>query len=148
VDIFFQKSPGRPGDVRGIKALDFQVEKDGTVIQKGTTGADGRIRMRIQGGVSTLQLPVGKNFAKYTVSIRDEPIEAVSTPSGQQRRLRMLGYQIGQTGPDNNGVNGQEVPNARMNRSILEFQADDGKLRMDSVAGSNTQNALTTAARA
>src|SRR5258707_15274155 len=79
VDIFFQKSPGRPGAVRGINALNFQVEKDGAVIQTGTTGADGRIRMRIQGGVSTLQLPVGANCAKYTVSIRDDAVEAVST---------------------------------------------------------------------
>lgn len=147
VEIFFQKSPGRPGEVRGISALNFKVVKDGAVIQTGTTGNDGKIQMRIQGNVSTLQLIAGTTVAEYTVKIRDDAVEAVSTMAGQQRRLRMLGYQIGQTGPDNNGVNTDPSPNRRMDRSILEFQADDQTLQMDSIAGSLTQGALTKAAK-
>jgi hypothetical protein len=155
VDIFFQKSPGKPGAVRGINALSFQVVKDGAVIQTGTTGADGKIQMRIQGGVSTLQLPAGTAVAEYTVRIRDDAIEAAATPSGQQRRLRMLGYQIGHTGPEGNGVDGVAAPSREMDRSILEFQADTAAINaggnanaMDSIAGNNTQNALTAAAGA
>jgi len=148
VQIFFQKSPGKPGDVRGISALNFKVVKDGAVIQTGATGDDGKIQMRIQGNVSTLQLIAGTVVAEYTVTIRDDAIEAVSTPSGQQRRLRMLGYQIGQTGPDGNGVDGQPSPSLKMDRSILEFQADDQTLQMDSIAGSLTQGALKKAAGA
>ena len=148
VDLFFQKSPAKPsGDVRGIDALNFQVVKDGAVIQTGTTGADGRIRMRIQGGVSTLQLLAGAVFAESTVSIRDDAIEDVATASGQQRRLRMLGYQIGHTGPEGNGVDGVAAPIPEVDRSILEFQAD-GDLQMDSIAGPITQTALTGAAGA
>jgi hypothetical protein len=155
VTIFLQKSPGKPGDVRGINAQSFQVEKDGAVIQTGTTGADGKIRMRIEGGVSTLQLLAGATPAEYTVTIRDDAIEAVATPAGQQRRLRMLGYHIGHTGPEGNGVDGVAAPSPEMDRSILEFQADTPAINangnanaMDSIAGNNTQNALTTAAGA
>ncbi|SRR5712691_2261426 len=156
VTIFLQKSPNRPrGDVRGINAQNFQVVKDGAVIQTGATGADGRIRMRIQGGVSTLQLFAGAVFADYTVTIRDDAIEAVATPAGQQRRLRMLGYQIGHPGPEGNGVDGVAVPIPAVDRSILEFQADTPAINangnvdaMDSIAGNNTQNALTAAAGA
>src|SRR4051794_10700303 len=74
VTLFFQKSPGQPGGgtPRGIDALSFQVVKDGAVIQTGTTGPDGRIQMRIQGGVSTLQLLAGGAVAEYTVAIRDD----------------------------------------------------------------------------
>jgi hypothetical protein len=154
VEIFLQKSPGRPsGDSRGVNHLSFQVVKDGAVIQHGTTGADGRIRMRIQGGVSTLQLLGGTARAEYEVSIRDDAVEAVATPAGQQRRLRMLGYQIGHTGAEGNGVDGAAVPTREMDRSISEFQADTAAINatgnanaISSIADNNTQNALTAAA--
>ena len=156
VDIFMQRSPGRPaGDVRGINVLNFQVIKDGAVIQLGTTGPDGRIRMRIQGGISTLRLLGGAPEPEYDVSIRDAAIEAVATPAGQQRRLRMLGYHIGHSGPEGNGVDGAAVPIPDVDRSILEFQADTAAINaagsanaMSSIADANTQNALTAAAGA
>ncbi len=156
VEIFLQKSPGKPnGDVRGVNLLSFQVVKDGAVIQNGTTGTDGRIRMRIQGGVSTLQLLGGPSVMEYEVIIRDDAIEPVTAPAGQQRRLRMLGYHIGHTGPEGNGVDGAAVPTVEMDRSILEFQADTLAINaagqanaMSSIADNNTQNALTAAAGA
>lgn len=151
VEIFLQKSPGKPsGDVRGINTLNFQVEKDGAVIQSGTTGSDGRIRMRIQGGVSTLQLLGGSAVAEYEVSIRDDAIEAATTAEGQQRRLRMLGYQIGHLGPEGNGVDGTVAPGVAMDRAILEFQTDQAarNLAIDSIVGNNTRNAMVAEAGA
>ena len=156
VDIFLQKSPGRPsGDVRGINVLSFQVVKDGGVIQSGTTGPDGRIRMRIQGGVSTLRLTGGTPASEYEVSIRDDAAEAVATPEGQQRRLRMLGYHIGHADPEGNGVDGAAVPIPEVDRSILEFQADIAAINVagnanaiSGIVDNNTQNALTTSAGA
>lgn len=149
VNIFLQKSPGRPGgDVRGIDAVSFQVVKNGVVIQNGTTGADGLIRMRIVGGVSTLQLLTGGVSAEYTVTIRDDAIEGVATSAGQQRRLRMLGYHIGHTGPEGNGVDGAAAPSTAVDRAILEFQADDGTIAMNSLADATTQPLLTAAAGA
>jgi len=154
VDIFLQKSPGKPsGDVRGINLLNFQVVKDGGVIQNGTTGPDGRIRMRIQGGVSTLRLTGGTPASEYEVSIRDDAAEAVATPEGQQRRLRMLGYHIGHAGPEGNGVDGAAVPITEVDRSISEFQTDTAAINaagsanaITSIADNNTQNALRAAA--
>jgi len=148
VTLFFQKSPGKPGSgtARGISGLNFQVVKNGTVIQTGTTGADGQIRMRIQGGVSTLQLMTGGAVAEYTVSIRDDAAEGVATPEGQQRRLRMLGYQIGLTGADGNGVDGAAVPTVTIDRCLQEFQVDAGTATTNSLADAATQTALTTAA--
>jgi len=149
VTLFFQRSPRKPsGDVRGIDKLGFQVVKDNNVIQKGTTGPDGQIQMTIQGGVSTLRLIAGNTFADYTVSIRDDAIEAETTPFGQQHRLRMLGYHIDHTGPDGNGVDGVAVPTAKVDRALLEFQADDADptLQLNSLPDAATQGKLKSAA--
>jgi hypothetical protein len=155
VDIFLQTSPGRQAaGARGINAASFQVKDNtGAIIQNGTTGADGRIQMRIQGGVSTLELLGGSTVGAYTVRLRNAAAEGVATPAGQQRRLRMLGYHIGHTGPEGNGVDGVAAPSRELDRSILEFQADTAAINaagnanaMDSIAGPATQNALTTAA--
>ena len=148
VTLIFQKSAGQTGATRGIDQLSFQVLKNGAVIQTGTTGADGRIQMRLPGGSATLQLVSGGTPAEYTVTIRDDAIEAATTSSGQQRRLRMLGYQMGRLGADGNGVDGAAAPDVTMDRCLLEFQADDGTIPMNSIADANTQTALTTAAGA
>lgn len=156
VEIFLQRSPGRPGgDVRGINAANFQVkDSTGALIQAGATPANGRIQMQIVGAFSTLEVLGGAAVAEYTVRIRNAAAEAVATPAGQQRRLRMLGYHIGHTGPEGNGVDGAAVPSLEMDRSISEFQADTAAINaagnadaIDSIAGNNTQNALTAAAR-
>lgn len=147
VTLFFQRSPRKPsGDVRGIDKLGFEVVKNGKVIQTGTTGPDGKIQMRIEGGVSTLRLKAGASFAEYTVSIRDDAIEAETTAAGQQHRLRMLGYHVDHTGPDGNGVDGVAVPTAHIDRALLEFQADDGTIPMNSLADATTQPKLKSAA--
>ena len=130
VEIFMQMSPGKPGsDKRGIKDLDFQVSKDGAVIQSGKTGSDGKIGMRIRGGSSTLQLMFGGAVvAEYTVGIRDTALDPITDQRGQLRRLRVLGYQIGHTGTDNIGVDGTTPPPAftvEGDRSIFEFQSDN-----------------------
>ena len=151
VTLFFQRSPRKPsGDVRGIDKLGFQVVKDNNVIQTGTTGPDGKIQMSIQGGVSTLRLIAGDQFAEYTVSIRDDAIESETTPSGQQRRLRMLGYHIDHTGADGNGVDGVVIPTVKVDRALLEFQADDPdpNLQLNSLPDATTQAKLKSAAGA
>jgi hypothetical protein len=155
VDIFYQKSPNKPsGDVRGIQGAAFQVkDSTGAVIQAGTTPADGRIQVQISGGFSTLEIAGGATPAQYTIRIHDPAAEAVTTPAGQQRRLRMLGYHIGHTGPEGNGVDGVAIPNQVVDRSFLEFQADTAAINatghadaMNSTADTATQNALTAAA--
>ena len=155
VEIFLQRSPGRPaGDVRGTNAATFHVrDSTGALIQTDITPASGRIQMQILGSFSTLEVLGGTAVAQYTVRIRNTAVEAVATPAGQQRRLRMLGYHIGHSGPEGNGVDGVAVPIPEMDRSILEFQTDTAAINaagnanaISSIADNNTQNALTAAA--
>ena len=147
VEIVLQMSPGKPGtDKRGIKDLDWQVSKDGAVIQTGKTTDNGKIPMRIRGGVSTLQLLFGgASVAEYTVSTRDTAIEAVGTIIGQQRRLRMLGYHVGHAGSDGNGVDGNL--DELTDRATMEFQLDSN-IKATGVVDANTSTALTNAAGA
>jgi peptidoglycan hydrolase-like protein with peptidoglycan-binding domain len=145
VPIFFQKSPDAPsGDVRGISGMDFQATSAG-VTQRGTTGADGRIDVRVAaGGSATVQLMFnGRVVAEYTVTVDPTVPDAVTTVTGQQQRLRMLGYHIGHSGTDADGVDG--TLGALTESAILDFQADQGIL-MDAVVGPTTQGRLTTRA--
>jgi hypothetical protein len=155
VDIFLQKSPNKPsGDKRGI-TVDFEVEKNGAVIQTGTTGEDGKVSMRVPGGAATLRIKAPGATAEYAVTVRNAAIEGATTAAGQQRRLRMLGYHVGQTGPEGNGVDGAAVPSRELDRSIMEFQADTAAINtastpnaISSLADAGMQNSLTTAAGA
>lgn len=147
VPVIFQRSPGiASGNDRGIQDLDYRVMAGTAVVQTGRTGPDGRIDVRLQGGAVTLELlHAGTTVARYNVRARADAIEDVATTAGQQRRLRMLGYQIGPAGTDRVGVDGST--GRRTDRAVLEFQADKG-LETDGVPGTNTQNGLTTDAGA
>jgi hypothetical protein len=149
VPVFLQRSPGFPGSARGIEHLDFQVLLNGSVIQQGTTGADGRIDVRVPpGGSSTLQLMFnGAAVASYEVSVSPDPLAAANTTTGQMQRLRLLGYQIGHAGPDGNGVDpGAATPPVEFERSVLDFQADNGSFT-DANVDANMQGQLTTQAK-
>jgi hypothetical protein len=152
VEIVLQKSPGKPGtDKRGIKDLDWQVSKDGVVIQTGKTADDGKVKMRVRGGTSILQWLVGTTVvAEYTVGIRDTAMEAVTDQRGQLRRLRVLGYQIGHSGTDGIGVDSTNPPPALTvegDRAMLQFQTDAG-IKATGSMDANTRTALTNAAGA
>jgi len=152
VEIFMQMSPGKPEkDKRGIKDLDWQVSKDGAVIQTGKTTDDGRIPMRIRGGTSTLQLMFsGAVVAEYAVGIRDTVIDPITDQRGQLRRLRVLGYQIGHSGTDTIGVDATNPPPAftrEGDRSIFEFQSDND-IKAIGTFDDATNKALTKAAGA
>lgn len=140
VRVMFQKSPGKKGsDKRAVKDLQFQVVKNGAVIQSGTA-VDGVIDMLVRGGSSTLQLMVnGAPVASYDVSIRTAAVEPHAQLVGRQKRLRMLGYQIGHDGPAGNGVGA--AFNTSMDRSILEFQGDKDK-KMTGLLDEDTANLL------
>jgi hypothetical protein len=153
VEIVLQKSPGKPGtDKRGIKDLEWQVSKNGVVIQTGKTADDGKVKMRVRGGSSILQWVVGTTtvVAEYTVRIRDTAMEAVTDQRGQLRRLRVLGYQIGHSGADGIGVDSTNPPPALVvegDRAILQFQTDEG-IKATGTMDANTRTALTNAAGA
>jgi hypothetical protein len=151
VPVLLQMSPGFPGtDPRGINGLDFQVTLAGRVIQTGRTGPDGKVDVRVPvGGSSLLQLLFnGAVVATYEVSVSADPLAAVNTVAGQQQRLRLLGYQIGHSGPDGNGVDPAAAsPVLEFERSVLDFQADNGSFT-DATVDANMRTQLTTQAGA
>jgi len=170
IPIHFQRSPDFPdgGAARGIAGLKFNVVVGGAIIATPTTGADGRVDVRVPpGGSATLQLLFGGNVvAEYEVTIEPNPLsdlnagDAVLDPGahpqaatettnatsirGTQERLRMLGYQIGHGGAEGTGVSG--VITTEWERSVLDFQADQGLLA-DAKLGPRTKPRLATRAR-
>lgn len=146
VPIHFQMSPDFPGVApRGIQGMSFQVTVGGIVISIGTTPADGRIDVRVPaGGRATVQLlRAGAVMAEYEVRVDATALTAVTGVQGQQERLRMLGYQIGHSGAGGNGIDGTQ--NVQLERSILDFQADQGQFP-DGNVDAVTQGNLTARA--
>ena len=163
VPVHFHKSPDFPSAGRGIAGLDFEVEALGAVVA-GTTGADGRIDVRVPpGGSATIRILVaGTAVSEYEVTIDLTPLsslnagDAVLDPGskaqaaneatngtsirGTQERLRMLGYQIGHGGADGNGVSG--VMTTEWERSVIDFQVDQDLLA-DAKIGQQTKARLT-----
>ncbi len=141
VEIYFHKSPGWPdGDSRGIEGLEYQVLSEGSVIQSGRTGNDGKIEVSIRGNESTLQLMFnGASVAEYRITIRDEDWEASTTVIGIQRRLRALGYHLGHSGEGADGIDGDL--GEKTDKAILDFQLDY-ELTADGKVGDRTRNSL------
>ncbi len=141
IEVFFQKSPGRGlAPDQGIADLEYEVRIGGKTTQTGKTGKDGLIKVTATGPEITLDLRAGgRTVASYKLTWTDDPLEAAATLEGRQRRLRLLGYQIGHAGADGSGVDG--VTGGATERSILDFQVDHG-LAADAAVGNNTQKRL------
>lgn len=141
IEVFFQKSPSTPeGDSRGIEHLDYQIVAGGTVIQSGSTAADGKIELPVTGGQAELRLTFGGNpVATYRFTLRDDAFEAANTVTGVQRRLRNIGYHLGHAGDNNDGIEGEL--GERTDKDILDFQIDN-QLDIDGAVGTNTQQKL------
>lgn len=138
ITLYFQRYPGT-GRAAGIAGLDYEVSVDGGPKLKGTTGTDGAVTITMSSG-STADLSI--LGSTYIVTMSGGPLEAANTIQGQQRRLRALGYQIGHAGVQGDGVDG--VVDMRTERSILDFQADQG-IDTDAIVGPVTRGRLTTA---
>lgn len=147
VPILFHRSPGNDaGGDRAIAGIAWQVRAQGFVIQNGVTGADGRIAMTVRGASSTLELlHNGAVVARYLVRASTGALAGVGTVTGQQQRLRLLGYQVGHAGADGNGVDGNQ--RLEYERSLLDFQVDES-LYDDAVVNAGTQAQLTARAGA
>lgn len=138
VELWFQKSPGAPGtEHREITDLMYRIQGQTRV----RTATGGKVTFRTPAGAATIELIFNNRVvATYTVTTSAAAIPAVTTVTGLQRRLRMLGYHLGHAGPLQNGVDGSL--GGRTERSILDYQADKG---FDVIGDSNaqTQNGLT-----
>ena len=120
VEIFFQKYPGMRAE-SGIRGLDYQITIDGGPTRNGTTGNDGKIRLRMAPGtVATLRI-LG---SEYRISLSG-PLHPVAEMRGVQQRLNMLGLYAGPLHGDNRRADTFHNPNEATERAILDFQADN-----------------------
>jgi hypothetical protein len=148
VDLYFQRSPGRPsGDPRGIANLEYRITSNGAVLRAATTtGNDGKVTVRVRGQSVTVELlQAGTPVASFEVRTTQAGFGPVTDVEGQKQRLRFLGYQIGHAGPAGDGVD--NVQNMEFERSVLDLQADAGLL-VDANRDATVQNQLTTQAGA
>ncbi len=132
VKVYFQLYPGKQGSDadRGIPDAEFILKIGGRVVQKGKTAADGSVEMMIPAGQKAELLVFGTT---YDVEIWNY-LEPTTDLKGQQRRLCMLGYELGNV----DGIHGE-----KMDRAALQFQADQSK-EPDGIIGNQTQSALRT----
>jgi hypothetical protein len=138
VEIWFQKSPGAPGtEHREITDLVYRIQGQTRV----RTATGGKVVFRAPAGAATIELIFNNRVvATYTVTTSDAAIPAVTTVTGLQRRLRMLGYHLGHAGPLQNGVDGSL--GSKSERSILDYQADKGFAIVGN-SNTETENGLT-----
>lgn len=128
--VYFQRYPGKGGaDAdRGIADVEYTLKVAGRVVDKGKTAADGAITMQVPAGQKVELTLLGTT---YEVAIRSS-LEKDDTKLGKQRRLTLLGYELG----DVDGNWGK-----RSDHAALTFQADQG-LDPDGDVGTNTRAKL------
>jgi len=122
--IYLQKYAGPPSVEAGIANLEFEVVTNGVVTQKGRSGGNGKIEVRVSPGASAVLKVMG---SEYTISLSNTAFAAVTTEIGRKERLRYLGYQIGHYGANGDGVDDDATPRFEYERAILDFQADHSK---------------------
>ncbi|SRR6266545_2264735 len=131
LEVVFQSYPGTAGSDadRAVAKAPFELEVKGKVVAKGETSAQGSVVAYLAAGaVARLKIfdtefelrPVGK-------------IEAPGSRSGEQRRLQLLGYELGKV----DGVLG-----GKTGRAALQFQADNAPLDTDGKIGALTRAQL------
>jgi len=128
VDLIFQRYPGTEA-ASAIQGLEYEYTVAGSNPIKGTTGADGKARIRIPPGENAELKIMGTTYQVGVLST----IEPYNKIEGMQKRLNMLGYRFGlcsgKMGP------GTEYP-------VLDFQADNAPLKVDGLPSANTQQAI------
>lgn len=133
VKVIFQVFPGTGGTdaERGIANVPFTVTVAAPGVNaSGNTAADGSVDLQIPSGTTANLTILG---TVYPITVR-RTIEARTTTKGAQRRLSLLGYELG--GID--GQVGQKTDNATLN-----LQADSN-LDADGVIGNLTRGQLRT----
>jgi peptidoglycan hydrolase-like protein with peptidoglycan-binding domain len=130
--VYFQRFPGKAGTdaERGIADAEYVLKVGGRTVDKGKTAADGSVTIQIPAGQAAVLEIFGTT---YNLSII-RGLEEVTAVRGQQRRLSLLGYEVGE-------VDGTHA--GKTDSAILNFQADTA-LDPDGVAGGGTRSKLTS----
>jgi len=130
IEVIFQLYPGTEA-ASAISGLNYQVTVGGGAARNGTTGADGKVTIRLRAGQVARLNVMG---TEYRLRLR-RTLEPVNDTEGIQRRLNMLGYQTGI-------VDGDMGP--KTEHAVLNFQADNNPLKADGLPGPNTRARLRT----
>ena len=128
VDIYFQRCPGTDA-ANGIQGLEYEYTTAGSLPIRGTTGPDGKVRVRVPKGESAILTILGTH---YTVTVR-ESLDPHNQIKGMQQRLIMLGY-------DHVAPSG--VMDYATEYAILGYQADNDPLRPDGLPSAATQQSI------
>jgi len=128
VDLFFQRYPGID-PASGIQGLEYEYTTAGCLPIRGTTGADGKVRIRVPVGESATLKIMG---SEYRVKSRPG-LEPFNKIKGVQQRLIMLGYNA-------RVATGTMGPYAEY--AILQFQADNPTLKIDGLPAASTMQAI------
>jgi len=136
VEIFFQRFPGTRG-ASGIRGLEYEVTVGGGPAQRGTTGNDGKVTLRLAPGTNATLRILGSEY-QINLSGAFHPIEEMR---GVQQRLGMLGYYTGPLHGDGRRADTNNNPNEATERAMLNFQADND-LFPDAMFGPQSTRAL------
>ncbi len=128
IELIFQRYPGTDA-AAAIQGLNYEITIAGSPPTTGTTGADGKVIIRLGAGETANLNIMGSNYEIRARSFL-EPIDQLR---GIQRRLNMLGYNAGPV----DGIMGP-----RTERAVLNFQADNDPLIIDGLPGPRTRQAL------
>lgn len=128
VDIFFQRYPGTDA-AAGIQGLEYEYTTAGSLPIKGTTGPDGKVRIRVPKGENAILKIMG---TEYGINIQ-EALDPYNQIKGMQQRLIMLGYS---RGSDSGSMD------YATETAVLNFQADHDPLRPDGIPAEATQREI------
>jgi hypothetical protein len=128
IELIFQRYPGTEAEA-AIQGLNYEITVGGSPPSRGTTGADGKVTVRLGSG-ETADLNIMGTTYVVRARTRLEPVDQLR---GVQRRLNILGYNAGP-------VDGDMGPRTEL--AVLNFQADNSPLVIDGLPGPRTQRAL------
>jgi Putative peptidoglycan binding domain len=130
IQVKFQVFPGVKGTdaQRGIPDIPYSFKSGNSAPVNGKTTADGGI---ILYGVIGEKVVLTIFETDYLINVLTT-IEAPTTPKGRQRRLSLLGYELG-------GIDGSLAK--KSDRAILNYQADSN-LNADGTVDNITQTEL------
>lgn len=135
IELYFQVYPGTEtvnGTPIGIANQSYTLELDGGAVINGLTDSNGKVEINMPQGTSAKLTIFG---TEYNVSSR-ATLEPVTRLAGVQRRLAMLGYELGPQNVD--GLDGKFTEVA-----IHSFQCD-ADLHIHGRPRRQTRNALTS----
>ncbi|MBL7977075.1 MAG: hypothetical protein JNN12_01955 [Bacteroidetes Order II. Incertae sedis bacterium] len=115
--LYFQPYPGK--HTNGISGLRYQLYVNGVATgPAGTTGANGEVRLNGLAPTGNNQLEIlGTRYQIRFISTI-EPLTGANANKGLQRRLAMLGYELGNIDGD---------LGRKTDREILNFQGDKAR---------------------